>query len=294
MKGQKPSFQRHIYGAIESGHPAIVYFATSGRRSHVIPIVGHTFVEDMWPPKADSTYFNYKRLGRAGHITSDAWLGAFIAHDDNCGTHVRVPPRYLYVQPKCRKLLRRSHPCDVLPPCVLHVIATAPQAAAISVGDADVLADAYLRPVLKAYRSKPVQNSQWRDRVTRYAAAKRLVLRLVLVSLKEYAEHLRYERGVLGCGVSDKVTEALHEAPTKHAWMAEISLGELFSRHRHKVGEVLINAGTMAPEDQDDPRRRFIMARLPGYIITVDQQFRMRFDPSEAAHHVPLFRCSNV
>jgi hypothetical protein len=48
-----------LYGSVESGYPALVVFdAGNGNQKHVIPIIGHTFNEDTWVPRADLAYFS--------------------------------------------------------------------------------------------------------------------------------------------------------------------------------------------------------------------------------------------
>jgi hypothetical protein len=91
-------YQRDLYGAIESGFPALVGFeledtspsATGGPR-HAIPVFGHTFNEDTWLPEAHRAYFG----GQLSYYPSENWLSTFVVHDDNFGPYLCLPRHFL-------------------------------------------------------------------------------------------------------------------------------------------------------------------------------------------------------
>ncbi len=91
-------YQRHLYGCIESGGPALLGFeldapsTSPGEASrHIIPVLGHTFNEDAWVPEAQRHYF----AGGLSYYPSESWLSAFIAHDDNFGPYYCLPRNFL-------------------------------------------------------------------------------------------------------------------------------------------------------------------------------------------------------
>lgn len=99
-----PPFQKCLYGSIESGYPAILFFATEGGDYHAIPVFGHTFNEDIWVPNADRYYF----IGPGtSYIPSEQWLSMYIAHDDNWGPNYCIP-RHSAHQTVLRRLAWRS------------------------------------------------------------------------------------------------------------------------------------------------------------------------------------------
>ena len=65
-------YQRHLYGIIESGAPALLGFELTGANSrHIIPVFGHTFNEDAWVVEAQRNYF----ASTLAYYPSDSWLG---------------------------------------------------------------------------------------------------------------------------------------------------------------------------------------------------------------------------
>lgn len=86
----KVPFQKVLYGSVESGFPAIVVFQTADDPAvcHAIPVFGHTFNEDTWVYRAESSYF---RVGPdTRYIPSESWVSMYIAHDDNWGSNFCV------------------------------------------------------------------------------------------------------------------------------------------------------------------------------------------------------------
>ena len=95
------SFQKLLYGSIESGFPGIIFFRTVEGDCHAIPIFGHTFNEDTWVPNAELSYF--KVGSDTMYIPSESWVSMFIAHDDNFGSNFCIPHRFLSAKRICEK-----------------------------------------------------------------------------------------------------------------------------------------------------------------------------------------------
>lgn len=76
-------------------------------------------------------------------------------------------------------------------------------------------------------------------------------------------------------------------------WMVELSVPELFSANRRKLGEVLLVSDTAPGVHRDF--RNYVLARVPGHFPfhtggdLVNPQFS--FVPSGIAGHVPLYGC---
>jgi hypothetical protein len=76
-------------------------------------------------------------------------------------------------------------------------------------------------------------------------------------------------------------------------WMVELSVPELFSTNRRKVGEVLLLADSPPSTSRDF--RNFLLARVPGYFVffTGSDFSKPEFSllPSPVRGHVSLFGC---
>ena len=74
-------------------------------------------------------------------------------------------------------------------------------------------------------------------------------------------------------------------------WLIELSVPELFSANRRKVGEVLIRSDIKPSAKRD--LNHFVMARLPGHFVLYERggpsKPRYRFIPAGIKNHVPLF-----
>ena len=90
--------QSLLYSCVEAGYPAILYFKWKKdneiqKAGHVISILGHTFNEDAWVPRAVRNYFSIGRDTR--YVPSKEWVSAYICHDDIFGSNYCVPKRYI-------------------------------------------------------------------------------------------------------------------------------------------------------------------------------------------------------
>jgi hypothetical protein len=279
-------FQKVLYGSIESGYPAIVVFQTAEHSGvcHAIPIVGHTFNEDTWVYRAESSYF---RVGAGTrYIPSESWLSMYIAHDDNWGSNFCIPRRYLHTRRHCQLTDDADHRCVLDVGCVVHVIGTLPRGVKMNALQAEVIGADYLFAML---RELPDTSERWRRRLSDYADQSRLVLRPVLVTGKEYSQHLS--------AVTDwsyrKLGFELQFAAESYFWMVELSVPELFSANRRKVGEVVLRA-EMVPTSARDLKSLFF-APVPGFFVFHVRGGSSRppyeFVPCPLQSHVELYGC---
>ena len=78
-------------------------------------------------------------------------------------------------------------------------------------------------------------------------------------------------------------------------WMVELSVPELFSTNRRKVGEVLLR-GDRSPGTGRD-FTNFLLARIPGYFVFLTgsdySNPEFSFLPSAIVGHVALFGCQD-
>ena len=70
------AYQKYLYGAIESGFPAILIFEHVDKNGelgcHAVPAFGHTFNEDTWVIDADRIYFPFHNPNRT--LSSGSWV----------------------------------------------------------------------------------------------------------------------------------------------------------------------------------------------------------------------------
>ncbi len=286
-----PPFQRLVYGSIESGFPVILCFPAGVNSAHAIPVFGHTFNEDMWVVHAELSYF---RIGNISYIPSDLWLSAYVVHDDNWGSNYCVPRHFLSSRQLCKHLPAGADRCAMQSHAVEYVIATLPSGVEVGSMDAEALGGPFLAGMLPQL---PEPSEAWRDRLTLYAKDNLLVVRPVLVQSSEYLEHLGKLVGWDYSRIRPSTIQLLREwpdLPSGWVWMVELSIPELFSANRRKVGEVLIRADR-APGCGCE---NFVLARVPGYFAFpaggAGDSTKYRFIDSGAEGHVSLFGCEDA
>lgn len=287
---KRPPFQKFVYGSIESGYPAIVVFETLDDQKrlsyHAVPFLGHTFNEDTWVPRAESSYF---RIGRSTkYLPSESWVSMYLAHDDNWGSNFCVPRHYLHTRGTSRTDSSSRNPRSPVDGRVVYVISTFPKSVRVSPIEAEVVGVAYLFAV---FPHLPVAPGHWIHRLRAYADAKLMVIRTSLVSQREYVEHLSSVRDWHGNGVSRRHLRSI--ATTLAAgryWLVELSVPELFSANKRKIGEVLLRANIPVTVAQD--YKHFVLARLPSYFVLYSGKKagpQYLFVDSGLQSHVELF-----
>jgi hypothetical protein len=284
-----PPFQKYLYGSIESGYPAILFFRTRVGPNppyHAIPVFGHTFNEDMWVPSASWTYFEVGAGTR--YVPSEQWLCTFLAHDDNVGSNYCIPRHFLHTRRLCGKWPEGARLCREESDCIAYVIATLPTNVRVSPVWAEVIGADYLFRIRQEPIAKP---NEWWARLETYANDYKLVLRPVLVTASEYAQHLRAMKDLGKKTVPSDLADWVAQFSNKPLWMVELSVPELFSTNRRKLGEVLLWADRPPGTSRDFGN--FMLARVPGYFVFFTgpnfSTAEFSFLPSPVVGHVSLF-----
>lgn len=282
-------FQKYLYGSIESGFPAIIFFGTtySSNSFHAIPVFGHTFNEDTWAPNADFSYF--KIGSRTRYVPSESWLSMFIAHDDNWGSNFCIPRRYLHTKRICTKLGKNPLPCPMETEGVAYVISTMPKSVKMRPIDAEVIAADYLLTMLPQI---PAIQNPWYERLKKYANMDMLVLRPIIITPDDYTRHLYDVRDWNGKNIRRDIIEDLKMyLQDEFYWLIELSIPELFPANRRKVGEILIRAKTSSGQGRN--MKNFVIARLPSHFALYESggssKPKYQFIPSGVASHVELY-----
>lgn len=255
-------FQRDLYGAIESGQPALLGFELSGNVSgrHIIPVIGHTFNEDTWVASASRDYFDEGLK----YYPSENWLSTYAVHDDNCGPYFCLPRHYLKKDNFRIILSLKRHPTETEPV------------------EAEAIALAYLNALANAIND----NGEWMKRFKTYARHGFLVLRALHVTKQEYLNHIRQARCWNGNVTADASVSEIEATLPDYFWMIEASAPELFSASRRKFGEILIRSDLEFPKPLDFSL--IILARLPGQILTLESKL-LNTRPAGTDSHVELF-----
>jgi len=298
-----PPFQKFIYGSVESGFPVIVIFekADDPRIKHAIPIFGHTFNEDTWVHRAEDSYF--KIGSKTEYIPSESWASMYIGHDDNWGSNFYVPRHYLHTRRECIQGGRRLL-CSNDTGCVTRVIATFPKEVEVDAIRAEAIGADYLFSILEYVvndddlQKKTNWLKPWPKRLEYYWQNDKLtnlVLRPILITQKDYSDHLRKISDWDGNPIDSDVVDIFAEGfnSEKRVWMIELSLPELFSTNRRKLGEVLL-AADVRPASQRD-FKNFILARLLGHLYFYDSggpnNPKYELSSCGAEGHVELYGC---
>ena len=242
-------YQKHLYGYIESGYPALLCFELGGAAPnaqavqhdrHLIPVIGHTFNEDAWMPDAQRIYFG----NNFGYFPSEHYLSSYMIHDDNLGPYLCIPRHYLK-QENFRAIFGIQCAATPLMPI-----------------QAETFGSLYLNWISKNLSSV---GKDWYDRFTVFAQCGLLVLRTTLIQKPDYLKHLGTIRSREGKSFEPDLIAKFDSRLPDVMWMVEVSAPELFSCSRRKFGEVILSASMPLPPQID--LSLFLSARLPGIVL---------------------------
>ena len=242
-------YQYFLYSSIESGFPALLGFSLE-KGGHIIPVFGHTFNEDTWVPKANASYFEIGKDTR--YIPSETWVSSYVCHDDNFGSYYCLPRYYLS---------NKNNPT---------VIAIRPNQAEYDAISAEAIAADYLYTLYKTIEREGKVNF-WAKRLGKAISEKGgwFVLRTLCMSKEDYIEHLRLLKGWDNKTIPAKLITALNDGLPKLLWVAEISLPELFSANKRKLGEIVLDANKPVGSTQD--LANFVLARILNKIYCLEK-----------------------
>ena len=306
---QPAPYQKHLYGSVESGYPAILFFQTELRdvggepAHHAIPVFGHTFNEDTWVPRANIMYFPFRKA--TGALSSGNWVSMFVGHDDNAGSNYCIPHSYLETLRTCQNDKGEPMRCRQQTSGVAFAIGTIPQDIKVDPVEAEAIGSDSLKELFKwAPTDLPGRLHTWQARLKDYYDDELLVLRPLLIHGSQYIEHLKKIRGWAGSTIPEWLSDTIAKLSGKdRLWMVELSVPELFAANRRKIGEILIRSDKTTSEDS--VFTHFYFARLPGCFvflvdpdspIPTDRQVKPTFlyVPSEIDDHVELFGCEDA
>ncbi len=268
-------FAEWIYPLVESGFPAMLAFNPIHRIGHVVSVMGHTMNSDKWDCEA---HLAYRPEALGTHHASAAWVDHFVINDDNFGMYSCMPPSYLRskILPQYDMTQRASFAISFLP-----------QGVSVWPYSAEKLAVLVLRRVLDL--GIPRESSRWLLRLQQQIRSpnKGIVARTLMCKKSEYLEHLSSAVDSDGRRLGAKSSGVLSGAPDR-LWLTEISLPDLYTANKHKLGDMLIDATAWANNEQMMPR--LVWGWLPGLQITSDA-----LDNTwPLTGHLPLARCKKA
>jgi hypothetical protein len=254
-------YQKVVYSGIESGSGALLAFTMAGPRAgdvgHIVPVFGHTFNEDTWAPNAEGDYF---RVGhKIRYIPSEAWLSSLIAHDDNFGSNLCIPKDFI-------KRKRAD-----------FAVALRPRGFEYPGFAAEIVASDYFYSLLPQLDDL---SDRWMKRLRNYVSDRKLILRTVPNSKADYLAHLRAMKDWQGKQESPQTVKDIGSMLPDKLWIVEVSIPDLFSTNKRKLGELLLDA--TRPYTGKGDYSLFVLARLPGtyaFFERLDGRNHPRFLP---------------
>jgi hypothetical protein len=211
-----------IYPIIESGCPTILG-VHSPKTGHVLSVLGHTLNTDRWSPEARQSYGLFPD---APHISTTAWTDHLIVSDDNYGMYSTFPTETIV--PKNNPNLYAVLAIGLMPTDVTISGYGAEQSAA---GWATKL----------IHLTKPVEGNRW-FRMLQNEPNQKLVCRTLLSEKKDYISFLGSVIDSQGNKVSPAEIAALQNSLPDRFWVTEISVPNLYTGNKRKLGDILTPA----------------------------------------------------
>jgi len=249
-------YQKFLYASIESGFAGLLGFELTTPKgkteNHIVPVIGHIFNEEAWVPRAEKSYF---KMGETGYIPSESWSDSFIIHDDNFGSYYSLPYKYLELKNIrfCLGILPdkiKSDPIAIEPIALIFLD--------------EILSD------LSGHEDALFNQFPWLYRLLKYYSNGRVILRTILMKKSSYTKHLSQMESWEGEKINKKMINMYNRFLPNSFWVVEISIPELFSANRRKLGEILIRSDVVIkPEIQPDPSL-FLFAHLPACLAIVN------------------------
>jgi len=265
-------YDHFLYPSLESGFPTILGLQRwdPGSKSpigHVVTVLGHTMNSDRWEPEARRGYGNYPITP---YIPTAEWCCHYIISDDNYGMYGTLPTEALR-----NFIVPTKNPNQ-------HV------SMAISIVPSDVTLPGYHAEQLAMYKGKYLVNNvslnrprKWHERMR----GKDLVCRTLLLTKEIYLNFIRTH--------NDRITEEQEkylDALPKYVWVSEISLPDIFTGNKHKLGDVVMRANATREEYERDESLAF--AWFPGF-VPLGHQLNLKEDWAIETH-IPLFRYKGI
>ena len=270
LSNTEVEYDHFLYPALESSCPTILgiqgWNARESRMtSHVVTVLGHTTNSDRWDPEARSGYGNYPLVP---YISSACWCDHYIMSDDNFGMFSTLPADMLrnFIVPTKNPNLHASMAITITPRGVKMPGYVAEQAATI-----------HAMGLISLINSNSISGINiWLKRLYKY----NIVCRTILQTSQQYRQFIEKQ----DTSLTAEQRETIDNLP-EYLWVSEITLPNLYTGNKHKLGDVVINAGA-APEDHKEGRS-LVLNWFPDIILLGPD---LVAQPWGITSHVPLIR----
>lgn len=246
--------ERVIYHYLESKIPIYVSIATAEGR-HALTIIGHSFQPDTWWALAETEYYSRRPSGGNYHCSTD-WIPNFVAHDDNFGPYLIIPKEFFWMAEADRGL-------SIVVPLPYKIPAEeghSEKTINMTGEHAEFLANSLFESmaILGGSGNQAVsdETESWAGILREHYKRRDLVLRTCLLTREEF---------------KNKYVPP-HLAPyyeivrlPKTIWLTEVSIPELFSHARLRLGEII-----MDPTEPIAIPAPFLSIHTPGRFIIKD------------------------
>jgi hypothetical protein len=247
-------YAEYVYPLIESRFPVILAVSVQ-KVKHAIAVMGHTVNSDRWGPQAKVGYGAFPLVQ---YHSSVEWADHFIIADDNVGMYVTLPREMIrnFLAPEFDPNLHATMAVGVVPNSV-NVFGYDAEASASG------LVEQFLRMVMSRQACWWLKylRGHMRKKVHRHPA---LVCRTVLTKRDQYCDEMERVRDSMR--KPNRLTAAevqmLRGVLPKTIWVTEISLPDLYSANKHKIGDFVTDAG--ASRAEYEAFRSLVFGWLPG------------------------------
>ena len=267
------------YPLIESGYPVLLGFNPTHAEGHVVALLGHTMNSDKWDCEA---HLAYRPEAFGTYHASAAWVDHFIINDDNFGMYTCMPPAYLRsrILPQYDYTQRARFAMAFLPPSV-----------DVPPYFAEKSAVGLVRRFFETYQ--PGEGKKWLHRLGQQLTEtnKGIVARTLGCKRDQYIAHLKAESDSDGKGPVVAVPKTLASAP-EHLWLTEISLPDLYTANKHKLGDILTDA--KAAVQGGHKIVSCVWGWLPGVQVPLNPQPGVAATPWLLTGHIPVLRQHKV
>ena len=275
-------YPEFVHPFLESGCPVLLAFSLEdGDVGHILAVIGHTLNTDLWYPEARLGYPLTFPSGHYSGVPASYWVDNLIVQDDNYGM-------YTCLSSRCLSKITLPH---------------RDPRSRVNYGFGILRSRVRRRPVDASFRALVALTEEvlglwfptgvrWLEELRSAISSKRRapVLRTLLVSRRQYVEHARDLRDWHGGQLTPQQVALLQDGLPARFWMVEVSLPELYTANKRKLGELLFDITT--PRPKDPLLGSWLGGRLPGifYIPAPAKDEVPLPQPSSLQGHVDLYR----
>ncbi len=269
-----------VHPFLESGLPALLAFSLEeAREGHIVAVIGHTLNTDLWYPEARLGYPLVFPSRKYFYTPACYWVDNLIVQDDNYGI-------YTCVSTRCLSKATLPH-LDPRSRC-LYAFGVLPRRSNRGPVNAEYNAVIVLTTELEFLQHL---RTPWLHELKRAALdpSRGPVVRTLLMSREEYAKHAEGLEDQNGGRLSEPYVAVLRAMLPPRFWMVELTIPDLYTANRSKLGELLFDLKRPSPRD---PVACWVGGRLPGVFYVPATRPDVLPDPLHSAieGHVKMYR----